>query len=323
MFKSVLTNKIENPQEDIEIVSPPTGVVSALKFSPYIIERNYLIAGSWDYFVRCWEVENDGKSIPKLEKKINGVALDVCWKDDGERVFIGSMDNKVQYWDLTSNEIMEIGQHGGPVQTCKWIKTSKYTCLMTGSRDKTLKFWDTRTKDPIKIVELPGYCYSADVDSSVSTTMAVICSGDNVILYSLENGIYKKKNFLNPFNKSIVRIYKDKNRIPIGFILGNNPDGGMITYFNSKEDGKKVNLLSVKDMAFHPYQGFFSTVGYDGMFRFFNQNFDRKKTSKKVGERLTKCDFSSDGNLFAYSSVLDINTQNIYFYPISPIEQCF
>lgn len=36
---------------------------------------------------------------------------------------------------------------------------------MTGSWDKTLKFWDTRSPTPMLTINLPERCYCADVVS--------------------------------------------------------------------------------------------------------------------------------------------------------------
>lgn len=63
---------------------------------------------------------------------------------DGTKAFIAACDKQVKCWDLASNQMMQVAQHDAPVQTCHWVKGSNYTCLMTGSWDKTLKFWDTR-----------------------------------------------------------------------------------------------------------------------------------------------------------------------------------
>ena len=70
-----------NPMKDIEVTSPPDDTVSAMEFSPATIQQNFLIAGSWDSSVRCWEIEASGKTIPKSMKTMGGPVLDVCWTD--------------------------------------------------------------------------------------------------------------------------------------------------------------------------------------------------------------------------------------------------
>lgn len=70
-----------NPMKDFEVTSPPDDTVSAMEFSPSTLQQNFLIAGSWDSSVRCWEVEPTGKTVPKQMKTMGGPVLDVCWAD--------------------------------------------------------------------------------------------------------------------------------------------------------------------------------------------------------------------------------------------------
>lgn len=100
---------------------------------------------------------------------------------------MASCDKMVKCWDLASNQTMQVAAHDAPIKTCHWVKGSNYTCLMTGSWDKTLKvlnysiikiyyfvdkfiyffpcfqFWDTRTPNPMLTLNLPERCYCADV----------------------------------------------------------------------------------------------------------------------------------------------------------------
>ena len=52
---------------------------------------------------------------------------------------MASCDKMVKCWDLGSNQSLQVAAHDAPVKTCHWVKGSNYTCLMTGSWDKTLK----------------------------------------------------------------------------------------------------------------------------------------------------------------------------------------
>lgn len=55
------------------------------------------------------------------------------------KVFMASADKTVHCWDLGSNQKMQVAQHDAPVKTVHWIKAPTYSCVMTGSWDKTLK----------------------------------------------------------------------------------------------------------------------------------------------------------------------------------------
>lgn len=78
-----------NPMKDYEVVQPPDDSISSLAFSPSTLPQNFLIAGSWDNNVRCWEIEQSGTSIPKSMQSCGAPVLDVAWSDDGTKVGCG------------------------------------------------------------------------------------------------------------------------------------------------------------------------------------------------------------------------------------------
>lgn len=80
-FGSPAVAAATNPMKDFEVASPPEDTVSAMEFSPASLQQNFLIAGGWDSSVRCWEVEQTGKTVPKQMKTMGGPVLDVCWTD--------------------------------------------------------------------------------------------------------------------------------------------------------------------------------------------------------------------------------------------------
>ncbi len=54
-------------------------------------------------------------------------------------MFSASCDKTVKMWDLNSNQAIQVAQHDAPVKTVHFIKANNYTCIMTGSWDKTIK----------------------------------------------------------------------------------------------------------------------------------------------------------------------------------------
>ena len=77
-----------NAMQDFEVVSPPDDSVSSLAFSPASIQQNFLVAGSWDCNVRCWEVEQSGKTVPKSMQSMAAPVLAVCWSDVSPSIII-------------------------------------------------------------------------------------------------------------------------------------------------------------------------------------------------------------------------------------------
>uniref|UniRef100_A0A336N8Z7 CSON009382 protein n=1 Tax=Culicoides sonorensis TaxID=179676 RepID=A0A336N8Z7_CULSO len=301
--------------KDFEVTSPPDDSISALEFSPATLQQNFLISGSWDFSVRCWEVEQTGKTNPKSMKNLGCPVLDVCWADDGTKVFIATSDKQAKCWDLGSDQLVQVAQHDAPVKTCHWVKGTNYTCLMTGSWDKTLKFWDTRSPSPMMTLNLPERCYCADVDFP----MAVVgTAGRHVIIYSLENKPSEFRRTESPlkYQHRCVTIFKDKQKKPTGYALGSIEGRVAIQYVNplNPKDNftfkcHRVNattgyqdIYAVNDIAFHPVHGTLATVGSDGTFSFWDKDARTKlKSSDTKDQPITKSCFNATGQIFAYA----------------------
>ncbi|RWS03840.1 mRNA export factor-like protein [Dinothrombium tinctorium] len=322
-----------NPMKDSEVVSPPDDSIAALSFSPPTLQQNYLIAGSWDNQVRCWEIQqisNGWQSIPKAQQTHQGPVLDVAWSDDGTRVFTASCDKTVKMWDLNSNQFVQVAQHDAPVKTVHWIKAPNYACVMTGSWDKTLKFWDTRSANPMMTLNLPERCYCADV----YYPMAVVGTANKgIIVYQLENqpSIYKPVDSPLKYQNRCISIFLDKKPSPCGFALG-SVEGRVAIQYVSPQNPKDnftfkchrsngtnngyQDIFAVNDIAFHPHHGTLATVGSDGRFSFWDKDARTKlKTSEQMEQPITRCCFSARGEIFAYAVSYDWSKGHEFYNP--------
>lgn len=102
---------------------------------------------------------------------------------------------------------------------------------MTGSWDKTLKFWDTRSPNPMLSISLPERCYCADVDYP----MAVVGTANrHIIVYQLEQQPKEFKKLESPlkYQHRCVAIFKDKKKQPTGYALGSVEGRVAIQYVN-------------------------------------------------------------------------------------------
>nr|QBH73990.1 mitotic checkpoint protein and poly(a)+ RNA export protein [Isotomurus palustris] len=324
----------QQPQvRDFEVTSPPDDSVSCLEFSPGTIPQIFLIAGSWDNQVRCWEVDRStGKTVPKSMQSMTGPVLDVCWSDEGSKVFMASCDKAVKCWDLGSNSVMQVAQHDAPVKSCHWVKAPNYTALMTSSWDKTIRFWDTRTPNPILSFQVPERCYCVDVDYP----MAVVgVAGRGLIIYRLDNTPVEVKRMESPlkYQHRCVSIFKDKQNQPTGFALGSVEGRVAIQYVNPiqpkdnftfkchRSNGTNQqgfqDIYAVNDIKFHPSHGTLATVGSDGRYCFWDKDARTKlKTLENpVDQPITCCAFNADGQIFAYAVSYDWSKGHEYYNP--------
>ena len=71
-----------NSMKAFEVVQSPDDTVTCMAFSPAsVTQANYLIAGSWDNNVRCWEIQSSGNSIPKHQQTMTAPVMDVAWSN--------------------------------------------------------------------------------------------------------------------------------------------------------------------------------------------------------------------------------------------------
>lgn len=319
-----------NPMKDYEVSSPPDDSISSLAFSPACLPQNFLIAGSWDNQVRCWEVQQSGQTIPKAQQTHQGSILDVCWSDDGSKVFSASCDKTVKMWDLNSNQAIPVAQHDAPVKTVHWIKAPNYSCVMTGSWDKTLKFWDTRTPTPMLVINLPERCYCADV---VYPMAVVGTAGRGIIVYQLEGQPQEFKKIDSPlkYQHRSVSIFLDKKSTPCGFALGSVEGRVAIQYVNPQNPKDNFtfkchrsngtsngyqDIYAVNDISFHPVHGTLATVGSDGRFSFWDKDARTKlKTSEAMEQSITRSAFNARGEIFAYAVSYDWSKGHEFFNP--------
>ncbi|XP_064626750.1 mRNA export factor-like [Lineus longissimus] len=310
-----------NPMKDFEVVSPPDDSVSSLRFSPGTLPSTFLIAGSWDNNVRCWEVNADGSTVPKAQQTHTGPVLDCCWSDDGSKVFTASCDKTAKMWDLNSNQAIQVAQHDAPIKTVHWVKAPNYSCIMTSSWDKTLKFWDTRSSAPMMTIPLPERAYCADV----LYPMAVVgTAGRGLIIYQLENQPQEFKKIDSPlkYQHRCVSIFPDKKtNQPVGFALGSIEGRVAIHYVNPTNPRDNFtfkchrsngtpngvqDIYAVNDISFHPVHGTLATTGSDGRFSFWDKDARTKlKTSEQLDQPIAASAFNAQGNIFAYAASYD------------------
>uniref|UniRef100_A0A0N5BST8 WD_REPEATS_REGION domain-containing protein n=1 Tax=Strongyloides papillosus TaxID=174720 RepID=A0A0N5BST8_STREA len=322
--KSIFNSSLSTANKattDVEVQNAPDDTCSALKFNPCVAgSPTLLAAGGWDNTIRVWQVSDSGQAEAKLMQNIGAPVLDISWFDDSSKLFIASADKQARVWDLASNQLAVVGTHDEPVSTCNWITCPAYSCLMTGSWDKTLKFWDMRqmpTQTSLATMQLGEKVYCSDM----LFPMAVVgLSERNIKVYNLEGqpteyltvesqlkyqtrclSIFKNKQGTNPAGFALGSV---EGRVAIQQLDASNPKDNFT--FKCHRSQELINgyqeIYPVNDVKFNYIHGTLCTVGGDGRYSFWDKDSRTKlKGSDAFPMPFTKCDIHGNGSMVAFA----------------------
>ncbi|EPZ36237.1 WD40 repeat-like protein [Rozella allomycis CSF55] len=287
--------------QNIEISTPLNDTVSELCFSPV---ADYLAASSWDGQTRVWEVQANGQTVARtsIQHDQQNPALCCTFSKDGTKVVSGGTDKAVRILDLNSNQTMVLQGHEGPVKCVKWAE-SMSPIVISGSWDKTVKYWDLRSPNPAASVTLPERCYTMDVQYP---HLVVGTAERNILIFNLSNQSLVK-NTVSPLKHQTrtISCFPDGKGYAVGSVEGRVG----IEYFdekNSKCHREGNNIFAVNSISFHPFYGTFSTAGSDGAYAYWDKDSkSRLKTPTSVGNPITSTAFNRNGTIFAYATGYD------------------
>ncbi|KAI5119654.1 hypothetical protein M0805_007745 [Coniferiporia weirii] len=294
--------------KDIEVSDPPGDSISSLAFSS---AGEYLAVGSWNNEVRVYEVSpQGGQTRGKAMYQHQGPVLDVCWNKEGNKVISGGADNAARMHDLATGQSSQVAQHDGPVKCVRWVESPQGGILATGSWDKTIKYWDLRTSNPISTVQLPERCYSMDV---VYPLMVVGTAERHIQVYNLTNPTTPYRAHLSPlkWQTRTVSCFPSADGYAVGSIEGRVAIHQNYTFrCHRKEQAPNVKdhtlVYAVNDIRFHPVHGTFSTAGSDGVVSFWDGAArTRLKTFESAPGPITSTAFNRTGSIFAYAVSYD------------------
>eukprot|EP00730_Choanoeca_flexa_P013687 TRINITY_DN5591_c0_g1_i3.p1 TRINITY_DN5591_c0_g1~~TRINITY_DN5591_c0_g1_i3.p1 ORF type:complete len:335 (+),score=70.12 TRINITY_DN5591_c0_g1_i3:72-1076(+) len=308
----------QQASNDVQVAPGPTDTPQCLSWSPV---ANHLAVGSWDSTVKAYEISATGQTQPRQEFKLGGPVLDTAFIGDGSKIVSAGADKTVQLCDLASGQMQQIGAHDAPVKTADFCPN--LNCVMTGSWDKTIKFWDMRSPQPMGSFNLPERCYAADVVGD----LAVVATADKkVSIYNLQGGPteYKQVDTTLKMQTRCITCFPTGD----GFAVGSIEGRVAIQYvdaaqsknnFSFKCHRDNKNIFCVNDIAFHPGYGTFATVGSDGIYTFWDKdNRNRLKNFPKSLAQITCCGFNGDGTLFAYGIGYDWSKGHEHYNPQGP-----
>ncbi|CCC68005.1 hypothetical protein NCAS_0A14470 [Naumovozyma castellii] len=305
---------------DIVLNNPAEDSISDIAFSP---QQDFIFSvSSWDGKVRIWDVQG-GVAQGRSQYEHAGPVLSTRWSNDGSKVASGGCDNIVKLFDVASGQSQQIGMHDAPVKAVRFVNCgpSNTECLVTGSWDKSIKYWDMRQPQAISTVIMPDRVYTMD---SKQQLLVVGTAERHIAIINLNNPGSIFKTTLSPlkWQTRVVSCYNEGDGYAIGSIEGrcairyvddemqkksgfsfkchrqNNP--------NRTAGSQQSLVYPVNSIAFHPIYGTFATAGGDGCFHFWDKNHrHRLKAFPSLRSSIPVVNFNRNGSVFAYALSYD------------------
>lgn len=231
-----------------------------------------------------------------------------AWSTDGSAVFAGGCDNAVKMWNLATNQQQQVAAHGAPVRHCFFV--SQMNMLVTGSWDKTIKYWDIRSPNPVHTQQLPERVYAMDCVHP----LLVVGTADRAIqVFNLAQPQTPYKQLHSPlkYQTRSISCFPDTTGYLVGSIEGrvavhHVEDSLQSKNFTFKCHRDGSDVFAVNSMSFHPQFHTFVTAGSDGAYNFWDKDSkQRLKAMAKCGAPIPCGTFNKDGSIYAYAVSYD------------------
>lgn len=302
--------------KDIEVANVQSDGISALAWSPV---ADLVAVASWNNEVRIYEIGPGGQNQGRAQYAHEGPVLCVTWSKDGTKVLSGGADNAGRIYDLATGQTSQFAAHDAPVRCVKWIDNPGQPMAATASWDKTLKYWNMTSPQPVATVQLPERAYTMDVAYPL---MVIGCAERHVLIFNLNNPTTPFKTIPSPLKMQTrsIACFPDGTGYSISSIEGRvavqHVDDSKVSQnfsfkchrADQKGPGFKTGsqaVYAVNAIAGHPF-GTWATAGSDGVINQWDYiSRTRLKTWADLGGPVTACAFSHTGQFMAYAVSYD------------------
>lgn len=229
---STTSQTLGDLSKDVALTNPPEDSVSDIAFSPAQGNTDFLAVSSWDKKVRIYEVASNGQSEGRHIYEHGAPVLNCDFSKDGTKVASAGADNQVKACDLGSGQTAQVGAHDQPVRTVRFFESGNGTMVVSGSWDKTIKYWDMRQQQPAGVLNCQDRVYAMDVRDN----LLVVGTADRYInVVDLKNPTKFYKTLQSPlkWQTKVVSCFTDS----AGFAIGSIEGRCAIQYVEDKDSG--------------------------------------------------------------------------------------
>ena len=230
-------------------------------------------------------------------------------------------DKAARMLDLNqgTSTAQQVAAHDKEIRCARFVEVpgQQTPVLVTGSWDKTIKYWDLRQSSAVASIQCQDRVYTMDTKDK----LLVIGTADpyiDVINHDKPGEFYKTIQSPLKWQTRVVACFTDAT----GFAVGSIEGRCAIQYIEEKDKNSNFsfkchrqtpptqrdisNVYSVNAINFHPQQGTFSTAGSDGTFHFWDKDAkNRLKGYPEVGGTISTTAFNRTGSIFAYAVSYD------------------
>ena len=117
-------------------------------------------------------------------------------------------------------QVQQVGAHEQPIRCAKLFQSGATQMLVTGSWDKTIKYWDLRQSNPVATLQCQERIYTMDIRND---SLLVIGTADryiNVVNLNNPTAFYKTIQSPLKWQTRVVTCFTDASGFAVGSIEG-------------------------------------------------------------------------------------------------------
>ncbi|KAF9031299.1 WD40-repeat-containing domain protein [Panaeolus papilionaceus] len=293
----------------ISTPSPPFDSVSSLRFSP--TNPGHLLVSAWDTTVRLYDVGDERGGNPEMKAKFDhrAAVLACSFSQDGSRAYSGGLDTSLRELDLNSEKITNLGQHSDTISSMTSVHGNQ--SVITGSWDRTLRFWDPRAaKAQQSQYDTPERIYAID---HVNNTLVVAMASRLFHIYDIRKmdaPAQQRESSLKYMTRSLACMPDGQ-----GYATASVEGRIAVEYFDpspasqEKKYAFKCHRQTINDvdhvwpvnsLAFHPVYNTFASAGSDGTVSIWDHKVKKRlRQYPKLPGPVASVAFNCDGQKLA------------------------